>query len=214
MNKSNSETKILRLEKELHILKTEFEEFKATITSQISNLLDKSIIKKTNDKFFTFSIKDELLETFNSIEDLFYSLKRPVKLIEISEFMNMSKETTYNRCEKLIEVEKIKKFYGRDLLLKPSKSVFYRPNVTLYDISVLQSLENANEKKIANIFVQHYEEDEGNDNKQGIKISFIRHNSKLSEIELQKGLQKLLNNGYIDMRKYPATKEIYYKIVS
>jgi predicted transcriptional regulator len=202
------------LSENLKKLREDFLSFKTDVTFQISELKTKSVSSQSISKSFSYANKEELILTYNSIEELHENLKRPVKLIEISEFMNLSKETTYNRCEKLVETDKIKKFYGRDLGLKPSKSAFYRPNVSLYDFNVIQSIDNSNERKIANIFIQRQEEEDELGDLKGIKISTILEETKLTKIEVQKALQELIIKGLIGIKRYPGKKEIYYRIIT
>ncbi|MHA1989453.1 MAG: hypothetical protein ACW981_02575 [Candidatus Hodarchaeales archaeon] len=216
MSSQSKELELLvkSLNEDLKKLREDFNSFKTDVAIQISELKAKNTSSRPISKSFSYTNKEELILTYNSIEELHDNLKRPVKLVEISEFMNLSKETTYNRCEKLVETEKIKKFYGRDLGLKPSKSAFYRPNISLYDFNVIQSIDNSNERKIANIFIQQQEEEDEMGDLKGVKISTILEKTKLTKIEVQKSLQDLIIKGLIGIKRYPGKKEMYYRIIT
>lgn len=212
-NNKNLEEQVISLSEDLKKLVNEFNSFKTNVSRQISELKSKKLNQQSLSKGFSYGNKEELVFTYNSVEELHESLQRPVKLVEISEFMNLSKETTYNRCEKLVESERIKKFYGRDLGLKPSKSAFYRPNISLYDFSVIQSLNHINEKKIANLFIQHQDEDPTGE-PSGLKLSYIQNQSRLTKEEVQKSLQGLINKGLLGLKRYPGKNEVFYIIIT
>ncbi len=146
--------------------------------------------------------EDYLKQTFDAIERLVEEKDGvPLSKTELATFMGLSESTIYFRCEKLVEIRQITKFYGRDLGFEPAKSVFYAIPRTLYDLQSVESIANELARKVALALLQ---------SQPLSKKDFLTAGS-LNENELEEGITYLLNRGLI-ARKSKTDGSIFYLI--
>ena len=156
--------------------------------------------------------KDALQSTSLAIEELYNYYKRPVSLVELTSHMSLSKDTTYSRCEKLIELNRIRKYFGRELGMKPSKSAFYSPKISLYELPVLQNIEDEPQRMIATLLVQLINYNTDNYLNEGVTLETLTKNSNLKTAIVKKALTTIKQQGFIGTKKTPQQEEIYYII--